>query len=77
MYPSVKFLQIEKAVNFFLRNAPKKDKKKAKRCLNLVKFGMNNTFVCFAGQYWLYGGSLPVEKKGLTIGGFESAFLQT
>ena len=74
MYPSVKFIQIVNAVNYFLRNAPKKDEKKVKKCLDLVKFGMNNTFVTFSDQYWIYGGLLPVEEKGLTIGGYESAF---
>ena len=74
MYSSVKFIQIERAVNFFLRKSPKKDRNKAKRCLNLVTFGMNNTFVSFGGQYWLYYEFLPVEEKGLTIGGYESAF---
>ena len=40
----------------------------------MVQFGMDNTFVTFEDQYWIYGGFLPVEDKGLTIGGFESAF---
>lgn len=26
------------------------------------------------GQYYEYGGSVDVEQKGLTIGGYESAF---
>ena len=35
----------------------------------------NQTIVpTFNGKYWEYGGS-DVDKKGLTIGGFESAFL--
>ena len=74
MYPSVKFLQIERAVDHFLRDASSEDKALAKKCLNLVKFGMNNTFITFGDQYWIYGGFLPVEDKGLTIGGYESAF---
>jgi hypothetical protein len=40
----------------------------------MVKFGMDNTFVTFEDQYWIYGEDLPVEEKGLTIGGYESAF---
>ena len=74
MYPSVKFEMIERAVNYFLRNASDEDKKKAKECLEMVKFGMDNTFVTFEDKYWKYGGFLPVEEKGLTIGVFESAF---
>ena len=42
MYPSVKFVQIENAVNYFLQNASKEDKKTAKRCLDMIKFGMDN-----------------------------------
>ncbi len=74
MYLSVKFEMIERAVNYFLQNASDKDKKKAKECLKMVKFGMENTFVTFEDKYWKCGGLLPVEEKGLTIGGFESAF---
>ena len=40
----------------------------------MVKFGMDNTFVTFEDNYWKYGVLLPGEEKGLTIGGFESAF---
>ena len=40
----------------------------------MVKYGMDNTYVTFQDQYWIYGGHLLVEEKGLTIGGYESAF---
>ena len=36
----------------------------------MVRFGMDNTFVNFEDKYWKYGGFLPLEDKGLTIGGF-------
>ena len=74
MYPSVKFGQIKNAVNFFLKDASDADKEIARRCLGLTKFGMANTIVTFEDQFWIYGGDTPVEAKGLTIGGFESAF---
>ena len=74
MYPSVKFGHIEKAVSFFLRNASDDDKKKAGKCLDMVKFGMANTLITFEDQYYEYGGKVEVDYKGLTIGGFESAF---
>ena len=67
MYPSVKFLQIERAVEYFLRDASIGDQALARKCLNLVKYGMNNSFITFGDQYWIYGGFLPVEDKGLTI----------
>ncbi len=74
MYPSVKFEQIRRAVNYFLRDVPNKEKEIADRCLEMVKYGIDNCFVTYEDQYWIYGGNFPVEEKGLTIGGFESAF---
>ena len=35
---------------------------------------MSNCFVQFAGEFWKYGGTIDVETKGLTIGGYKSAF---
>ena len=75
MYPSVKFTQVKRAVEYFLRDAPKSAKETATKCLEMIKFGMANTLVTFQGQYWEYGGKCDVEEKGLTIGGFESAWL--
>ena len=40
----------------------------------MVKFGMANTLVTFQGEYWEYGGLVEVEEKGLTIGGYKSAW---
>ncbi len=74
MYPSIQFIHVQKAVEYFLRDAPQEDKIKADRCLEMIKFGMANTIVTFAGKYYEYGG-MDVETKGLTIGGYESAFL--
>ena len=36
---------------------------------------MGNTLITFGGKYWEYGGVPDVYEKGLTIGGYESAFL--
>ena len=41
----------------------------------MIKFGMSTTFIQFSDQNWLYGGGMTVDEKGLTIGGFESAWL--
>jgi hypothetical protein len=35
---------------------------------------MANTLIQFNGTYYEYGGNVDVNNKGLTIGGFESAF---
>ena len=75
MFPSVKFGHIERAVSFFLRNASDDDKKKARKCFDMVKFVMVNTLIIFEDQYYEYGGTVDVDYKGLTIRGFESPFL--
>jgi hypothetical protein len=36
---------------------------------------MGNTIVSFLDKYYEYGVDLDPERRGLTIGGFESAFL--
>ena len=74
LYPSVKYDHIKRAVEFYSRGLPEEDINTIQRCLEMVKFGMANTIVTFEDQYWEYGGAVPVEYKGLTIGGFESAF---
>ena len=74
IFPSVKFRMIQKAQNYFVRNTSESDKQQVKLALEIVRFGMTNTFIQFKDQYWLYGGNRPVNEKGLiTIGGFESA----
>jgi hypothetical protein len=56
MYPSIQFIHVRKAVEYFLRDAPQEDKIKADQCLEMIKFGMANTIVTFAGKYYEYGG---------------------
>ena len=68
-----KFIQVKKSTDYFLRDTSEEDKALAKLCLELVQFETDNTFIMFRDKYWLYGGEEPVDKKGLTIGGFESA----
>jgi hypothetical protein len=76
MYPSIKFDLIEKAVKYYARNiTDENDLEKVNKCLDLVKFGMNTTLIQFCGVYYLYDGDLAVEDRGLTIGGYESAYL--
>jgi hypothetical protein len=44
-------------------------------CLEMIKFGMMNTILTFVNKYYLYDGDCLTEMKGLTIGGYESAWL--
>ena len=41
----------------------------------MIGFGMKNTLVSFIDKYYEYGGEMEDEKRGLTIGGYESAWL--
>jgi hypothetical protein len=41
----------------------------------MIKFGMGNTLLTFVDKYYEYGGNLDIEDRGLTIGGYESAWL--
>jgi hypothetical protein len=41
----------------------------------MIKFGMGNTLLTFVDKYYECGGNLDIEDRGLTIGGYESAWL--
>lgn len=75
MYPSVSYNMVKTAVNYFLKDCPEEDLVLALRCLDMIKFGMSNTLITFGGKYYEYGKTADIEGKGLTIGGYESAWL--
>ena len=56
MYPSVLFIQVKIAEEFFLRDTPQEDKDTARSCLEMIRFGMANKMITFNGKYWEYGG---------------------
>ena len=41
----------------------------------MIQFGMSNTLLTFREKYYEYGETVDPSKKGLTIGGYESAWL--
>ena len=41
----------------------------------MIRFGMSNTLLTFVDKYYKYGGSVDPNKRGLTIGGYEFAWL--
>ena len=41
----------------------------------MIKFGMGNTLITFIDKYYEYGGAESINERGLTIGGYESAWL--
>jgi len=76
MYPSIKFDLIKKAIEFYARDITDENEiEKINKCLDLIQFGMSTTLIQFCRVYYLYNGNKEVEDKGLTIGGYESAWL--
>ena len=76
MYPSITFQMVHRAVSFFATTLSNEDKDTIAKCLKLIKFGMSNTLLTFQGRYYEYRGmSHDSTQCGLTIGGYESAWL--
>ena len=51
------------------------DKEHINVILEYIKFGMSNTLIDFDGQYYEYDGGKEMNERGLTICGYESAYL--
>ena len=66
---------VKEAIEFYSKNLDIEQKGKITDCLKMIQFGMGNTLLTFVYQYYKCGGSLEVDKRGLTIGGYESAWL--
>jgi hypothetical protein len=75
MYPSIKFKHVQIAVEYFSSGLSERDMDTVNECLELIRFGMENTLMTFQDQYYIYDGDQSLEEKGLTIGGYESAWL--
>ena len=61
-------------MRFFARTLTTATKKTINLCLELIRFGMSSTLICFNGEYYEYHGGEKAEQ-GLAIGGYELAFL--
>ena len=75
MYPSIQFKLVRKAIEFFAQDLPEKEKEKIEKCLEMISFGMSNTIVNFKDKFFEYDGDVDGKERGLTIGGYESAWL--
>ena len=75
MYPSIQFKLVRKAIKFFSHSLPEKEKETIEKCLDMISFGMSNTIVSFKDRFFEYDGDVDTEERGLTIGGYESAWL--
>jgi hypothetical protein len=74
-YPSVTYGLVERAIEFFSCSLEEKEKETIKVCLEMIAFGMGNTLLTFVDKYYEYDGERDIMDKGLTIGGYESAWL--
>ena len=54
MYPSIKLSTIKKVVRFFARTLTTATKKTINLCLELIRFVMSSTLICFDGEYYEY-----------------------
>jgi hypothetical protein len=75
MYPSIKFKLVQQAAEYFCGGLSDEEKDIVNKCLALIWFGMENTLLTFQDQYYIYDSDQSLDDKGLTIGGYESAWL--
>ena len=74
-YPSVRLKLVRKAVKYFSASLDEESQKRIDDCLDMIKFSMCSTVLTFRDKYYEYDGDMDPEEKGLTIGGYESAWL--
>ena len=74
-YPSVKAKLVKAAIRDFAKDLPEEDKKIIEECIEMIQFGMKSTFVRYKDQYYEYDIATDPENKGLSIGGYPSAWL--
>jgi hypothetical protein len=75
MYPQCRFKAVKAAVRYYSSQLPVLLQERVKKCLKILKLSMGNTIVSFRDTYYEYGVDPDPDHRGLTIGGFESAFL--
>jgi hypothetical protein len=66
---------VKKEIRYFAENLNVEIQGQIETCLEMIKFGMGNTLFTFVNKYYEYGGDLDVEDRGLTIRGYELAWL--
>ena len=66
---------VKRAINFFATKLPREAESTILQCLMMIRFAMGHTLITFRGKYFEYGSNKDLDSKGLTIGGYESAWL--
>ena len=66
---------VERDVTYYSRGFPWELKDLIRICLSFIRYSMGHTLVTFRGEFFEYGINEDIDSKGLTIGGYESAWL--
>jgi hypothetical protein len=74
-YPSIHFRLVRKAVEYFSSSLSEDAREIINSCLSMILFGMKSTLFTFQDVYYEYDGDADPNDRGLTIGGYESAWL--
>ena len=75
-YTSIRYKLVKKAIEYFSRDLSPEDKATIEIGLSMIQKGMNSTYLSFKDRYYQYDGNHEdPDEKGLTIGGYESAWL--
>jgi hypothetical protein len=75
MYPQCKFRAVKAALRYHALQLDPIQCERTKKCLEILKFSMGNTIVSFPDKYYKYRVDPDPDRRGMTIKGFESAFL--
>lgn len=52
MYPSIKYSTVTEAINFYSKDFRDEEKGILKYCLDMITFGMGNTFITFIDELY-------------------------
>ncbi len=75
MYPQCQFKVTQRWGKLYASVLPELKCEQINKCLDILCFSMGNTIVSFQDKYYEYGVDSVPDRHGLTIGGFELAFL--
>ena len=77
MYPSIKHKLIRKAINHFCMDRLNEDEEAViAAALEMQQFSMGNTIITFRNKSCEYGVNDNPMERGITIGGYYSAWLE-
>ena len=75
IYFSIKYALIDKSVYYFSATLSICERTTIKLYLKMIKLALTSNILTFRGKYYKYNGAVEINKRGLAIGYFESAWL--